>query len=118
MQPHRYSRLRDLFEDFSTCFNDADYVYVADVYAAGEEPIEGISAPSLAESFAVTGIEMWTSHPRRHWQKTYTPILHPGDLDVCLGAGDITYWAADLAEQLVNCEPIRPITRGARELAR
>jgi len=48
MQPHRYSRLRDLFEDFSTCFNDADRVYVADVYAAGEEPIEGVSSPALA----------------------------------------------------------------------
>ena len=55
VQPHRYSRLQDLFEDFSTCFNDADYVHVADVYAAGESPIDGVSGPSLVESLISHG---------------------------------------------------------------
>ena len=100
VQPHRYTRLEDLFEEFSTCFNDADHVYVADVYAAGEKPIEGINGPSLVESL--------TSHGHRHSEsitketlvKTLKPNLEEGDLIVCLGAGDITYWAADLAENL------------------
>ncbi len=55
VQPHRYTRLRDLFKDFSTCFNDADIVAVADVYAAGEAPIDGVSADTLAASLKSHG---------------------------------------------------------------
>ena len=100
VQPHRYSRLKDLFEDFSTCFNDADYVYVADVYAAGETPIEGISGQSLVESLASHGHKNVGSTSKDTLAKNLKLNLEDGDLIVCLGAGDITYWAADLAKNL------------------
>ncbi len=102
MQPHRYSRLKDLFEDFSTCFNDADRVYLTDVYAAGEEPIEGISAPSLAESIRSHGHRHISLTSKATLAQDLHPHLEPGDLIVCLGAGDITYWAADLPEDLAK----------------
>jgi len=100
MQPHRYSRLKDLFEDFSTCFNDADYVYIADVYAAGEAPIDGISAPSLVASIQSHGHRNVGLTSKATLAKDIKPDLKKGDLIVCLGAGDITYWAADLADNL------------------
>jgi len=101
VQPHRYTRLRDLFEDFCTCFNDADAVLVADVYEAGETPIEGFDRDSL-----VAGL-------REHGHRTVMPLLNadelpevikdlsrPGDMVVCLGAGNITQWANALPERL------------------
>ena len=100
MQPHRYSRLRDLFEDFSTCFNDADRVYVADVYAAGEEPIEGVSSPALAESIRSHGHRFVNLTAKATLAKDLHPHLEKDDLVVCLGAGDITYWAAELVDNL------------------
>ena len=100
MQPHRYSRLQDLFEDFSTCFNDADYVYIADVYAAGEAPIDGISAPSLAASIQSHGHRNVGLTSKNTLAEDIKDDLKDGDLIVCLGAGDITYWAAALAENL------------------
>ena len=100
VQPHRYSRLQDLFEDFSTCFNDADYVHVADVYAAGESPIDGVSGPSLVESLISHGHKGASSTSKDSLAKDLKPNLEEGDLIVCLGAGDITYWAADLAKNL------------------
>jgi UDP-N-acetylmuramate--alanine ligase len=94
VQPHRYSRLAGLFEEFCACFNDADVVIVADVYAAGEAPLEGASREALVE-----GLRRW-GHRR------VVPLAGPdelaavvaeeakeGDLVVCLGAGDITAWA-------------------------
>ena len=100
MQPHRYSRLRDLFEDFSTCFNDADRVYVADVYAAGEDPIEGVSSPALAESIRSHGHRFVNLTSKATLAKDLHPHLEKDDLVVCLGAGDITYWAAELVDNL------------------
>ena len=100
VQPHRYSRLKDLFEEFSTCFNDADNVYIADVYAAGEESIEGISAPALAESLRSHGHRDVGLTSKVTLAKDLHPHLEEGDLVVCLGAGDITYWAAELVENL------------------
>jgi UDP-N-acetylmuramate--alanine ligase len=101
VQPHRYSRLRDLFEDFCTCFNDADAVLVADVYPAGEQPIEGIDRDALAQGL------------RERGHRTVMPLVDvdllpgiindltgPGDLVVCLGAGNITQWANELPEKL------------------
>jgi UDP-N-acetylmuramate--alanine ligase len=101
VQPHRYSRLRDLFEHFCACFNDADVVIVADVYSAGEAPIEGVSRDALIEGL------------RRHGHRRVLPLAGPadlaalvapevktGDLVVCLGAGDITSWAYALPGQL------------------
>jgi UDP-N-acetylmuramate--alanine ligase len=100
VQPHRYSRLHDLFEDFCTCFNDADSVLVAPVFTAGEDPIEGADAESLVlglqrhghRDVAVTSREAVASDVRQK--------IVAGDLVVCLGAGDITAWAAKLPEEL------------------
>lgn len=101
VQPHRYSRLRDLFKDFSTCFNDADIVAVADVYAAGEAPLDGISAETLAASLK--------SHGHRDARKLASldalpdfvrTEARPGDIVVCLGAGDITAYANALPAKL------------------
>lgn len=100
MQPHRYSRLSDLFEEFSTCFNDADHVYITDVYAAGEAPIEGIDGPALVESLIAHGHKQVQSVSEDIVAATLKPHIENGDLIVCLGAGDITYWAADLAANL------------------
>ncbi|MDD3021404.1 MAG: UDP-N-acetylmuramate--L-alanine ligase [Alphaproteobacteria bacterium] len=101
VQPHRYSRLHDLFEDFCTCFDEADTVIVSDVYAAGEKPIDGITKEKLVE-----GIK---AHGHRHVVALEQPeelaamvskIASPGDVVICLGAGNITYWAQDLPQQL------------------
>ena len=101
VQPHRYSRLSNLFEDFCTCFNDADMVIVADVYAAGEAPIEGCDRDGL-----VAGLR---AHGHRHVLSLEDPgaladvvadLCGPGDMVVCLGAGNITAWANALPGQL------------------
>ena len=101
VQPHRYTRLRDLFADFCSCFNDADVVIVADVYTAGESPIEGINRDSLVEGLRRYG--------HRHALALASPAdlpamiaaqTQPGDLVVLLGAGDITSWAYALPAQL------------------
>jgi UDP-N-acetylmuramate--alanine ligase len=103
VQPHRFSRLRDLFQDFSTCFNDADMVAIADVYPAGEAPIEGVDAEALARSIK--------SHGHRDARKLTSfddlPELvraeaRPGDIVVCLGAGDITAVANALPGKLAS----------------
>jgi UDP-N-acetylmuramate--alanine ligase len=100
VQPHRYSRLQDLFEEFCTCFNDADVVYVTDVYAAGEAPIENISGPSLVEGLGRHGHRDATSVNRENLAAALKPNLEPGDMIVCLGAGDITHWAYALESEL------------------
>jgi UDP-N-acetylmuramate--alanine ligase len=100
VQPHRYSRLKDLFEDFSTCFNNADTVRVTDVYAAGEQPIEGVSGPSLVESLRSHGHRRASLTTRKTLADDLREDLAPGDLIICLGAGDITHWAAELADAL------------------
>ncbi len=100
VQPHRYSRLSDLFDEFSTCFNNADHVYVADVYAAGEAPIDGIDGPALVTSLQTHGHKNCLSITPENLASTLKPNLEPGDLIVCLGAGDITQWAASLAQDL------------------
>lgn len=101
VQPHRFSRLRDLFVEFSTCFNDADVVGVCDVYGAGEAPIPGMDAPALAASLARHG------HRGAHALGSLARLpdfvrqeARPGDIVVCMGAGDITSAANALAEIL------------------
>ena len=102
VQPHRYSRLRDLFDDFCACFNDADTVIVADVYPAGETPLEGFDRNGLVEGL------------RRHGHRRVLPLdiprelaglvsheAHAGDVVVLLGAGDITNWSYALPEELL-----------------
>ncbi len=101
IQPHRFTRVRDLFEEFCKCFNDADKVIVTDIYTAGEEPIEGISRDSLVAGIKqhghkwATGLENEADLPKLVSENT-----KPGDIVVCLGAGSITYMAAKLPEGL------------------
>ncbi len=101
VQPHRYSRLRDLFEDFCTCFNDADAVLVADVYAAGEQPIEGFDRDALVKGLRARGHRtvMPLINPE-NLAEIVNDLAQPGDLVVCLGAGNITGWAVALPENL------------------
>jgi UDP-N-acetylmuramate--alanine ligase len=101
MQPHRYTRLHSLFNDFCTCFNDADTVIVAPVYAAGETPIEGATHQALAEGMVLRG------HRAVHavagpdeLAPLVRSVVKPGDIVVCLGAGTITQWAYALPSQL------------------
>jgi UDP-N-acetylmuramate--alanine ligase len=97
VQPHRYTRLRDLFEDWRTAFNDADTVVVAPVYAAGEPPLEGISHEALADAIRRSGHrQVLTVSGETDLASTIAPLLGAGDMVICLGAGDITKWAANL----------------------
>jgi len=101
VQPHRFTRLASLMEEFSTCFSDADAVFVADVYAAGEAPIEGIDKDALVEGIrrfghrSVQPLESFEALPG-----VIAAEAKAGDLVVLLGAGDITQWAYALPEQL------------------
>ncbi len=113
VQPHRYTRLANLFEEFCTCFNDADQVIVAEVYPAGEAPIEGINRDALVDGLI--------SHGHRHVAALPDPaglagmvndLVRPGDLVVCLGAGNITQWAHALPAELAR------LRRGRAEAAR
>ena len=90
----------DLFEEFSTCFNNADNVFVANVYAAGEAPVEGVDGPALVQSLISHGHKNSRETSKETLAADLKPHLSEGDLIVCLGAGDITYWAADLAKNL------------------
>ncbi|MBY6200829.1 UDP-N-acetylmuramate--L-alanine ligase [Maritalea mobilis] len=102
-QPHRYTRLHSLFDDFCSCFNDADVVGIAEVYAAGEEPIAGASRDDL-----VAGL---IRHGHRHavavnseddLEKLVRAEARPGDMVVCLGAGTISAWAHGLPKRLAE----------------
>ena len=99
VQPHRFTRLRDLMEDFQNAFNDADIVYVAPVYAAGEQPIEGVDAEALADGLRAHGHRMVkTVADATDLAGSLRDVAAEGDLVVCMGAGDITKWAAGLAD--------------------
>jgi UDP-N-acetylmuramate--alanine ligase len=101
VQPHRYTRLRDLFEDWRSAFNDADAVVLAPVYAAGEAPIDGISHESLADALRRSGHrQVLTIGGEADLAPAIAPLLGAGDMVICLGAGDITKWAANLAGAL------------------
>lgn len=102
-QPHRYSRLSGLFDDFCTCFNEADVVAIAEVYGAGEEPIPGATRDDL-----VAGL---IAHGHRHaravmdegdLERLVREQARPGDMVVCLGAGTISAWANNLPERLAE----------------
>jgi UDP-N-acetylmuramate--alanine ligase len=101
MQPHRYTRLRDLFEDFCACFNDADAVLVTDVFAAGEAPINGVDRDALVRGLRERGHR--TVMPlldSEHLPSIINDLSGPGDIVVCLGAGNITQLANALPEKL------------------
>lgn len=100
-QPHRYTRLESLFEEFCTCFNDADVVLVAPVYEAGEQPIDGFNRDSLAEGIRTHGHRLVdvVGGPD-DLAGIVQKYAEPGDAVICLGAGSITKWAHDLPKQL------------------
>ncbi len=101
VQPHRYTRLRDLMEEFSACMSDADTVIVADVYPAGEQPIEGVDREALAEGIRRYGHRRVLILPDvESLPALIAEETAAGDLVVFLGAGDITQWAYALPEQL------------------
>jgi len=108
VQPHRYTRLHDLFESFCTCFNDADAVIVADVYPAGEAPIPGADRDSLVEGLRRRGHrQVIALSGADALARTVAPLAASGDLVVCLGAGSITAWAHALPGELAGLLPIR-----------
>jgi UDP-N-acetylmuramate--alanine ligase len=107
VQPHRFTRLYHLFDGFCTCFNDADIVLVADIYPAGEAPIEGVDRDAL-----VAGL---IEHGHRNVRPLADPselaavikeLAQPGDMVVCLGAGSITNWANSLPGELAGQQPV------------
>ena len=99
VQPHRFTRLRDLMSDFQACFNDADMVYAAPVYPAGEAPIEGVSSAALVEGMRASGHRSASEIAGPdELAAALAGVVRPGDYVVCLGAGDITKWAAGLAD--------------------
>ena len=101
VQPHRYTRLQSLFEEFCTCFNDADAVVVADVYAAGEAPIDGIDRDHFVAGLRAHGHREVVPLPGApELAGIVKGLAKPGDLVVCLGAGNITQWAYALPDQL------------------
>jgi UDP-N-acetylmuramate--alanine ligase len=101
MQPHRYTRLQALMDDFQNAFNDADVVLVAPVYAAGEEPIEGVDSTALVEGLRARGHRMVrTVASLDDLCHVLRDLAAEGDLVICMGAGDITKWAAALADGL------------------
>jgi UDP-N-acetylmuramate--alanine ligase len=101
VQPHRYSRLSSLFEQFSTCFNDADTVIVAHVYAAGEAPIPGADRDALVQALRAHGHrQVIPLDDAQDLARTIRRLAEPGDIVVCLGAGNITQWAYALPGEL------------------
>ncbi|MBL8908960.1 MAG: UDP-N-acetylmuramate--L-alanine ligase [Rhizobiales bacterium] len=103
MQPHRYTRLSSLFSEFCTCFNDADSVIVAPVYAAGEAPIEGATHEALAEGLIARGHRnVYRMDTPEQLPEIVADIARPGDIVICLGAGTITQWAYALPGQLAE----------------
>ncbi|MBE9603660.1 UDP-N-acetylmuramate--L-alanine ligase [Acetobacteraceae bacterium H6797] len=114
VQPHRFSRLQSLFDEFCQCMNDAGTVIVADVYAAGEQPIPGVDRDALVEGLRSHGHRSVVPLPG---PDSLAEMIHamakPGDYVVCLGAGNITAWAHALPEQLTALQSRQP---GARRL--
>ncbi len=115
VQPHRYSRLAALFDDFCSCFNDADVVVVADVYSAGEPPLPGVDREALVQGLR--------AHGHRHvvplsgpeaLAETVDPLVASGDLIVCLGAGTITRWAQALPGELAARRHVALMPGGQR----
>jgi len=103
-QPHRYSRMSDLFNDFMTCFDDANQLYITDIFTAGEPSIEGITSANLVDKIKNAG-----SHPSASFVVSHEDIIEiiinnakPNDIVVMMGAGSISSWANNLPTQLAN----------------
>jgi UDP-N-acetylmuramate--alanine ligase len=103
VQPHRYTRLSNLFQEFCTCFNDADIVVVAEVYPAGEAPIEGVNRDALVDGLRLRGHRNVIALPSPDLlARIVRDLARPGDMVVCLGAGSITSWAHALPGELAT----------------
>jgi len=99
MQPHRYTRLEALMDDFQNAFNDADVVYVAPVYPAGEEPIEGVDSMALVDGLRARGHRMVRAVANLdELCRELRDLAAEGDMVICMGAGDITKWATAIAQ--------------------
>jgi UDP-N-acetylmuramate--alanine ligase len=108
VEPHRYTRVRDLFQEFAASFRDADTVVVAPLYSAGEAPIEGIDHAALARAIRAAGHESVALAARvEDIAPTLKRFVAPGDMVVCLGAGNSTEWAHALPQWLAADEPLR-----------
>jgi len=108
VEPHRYTRVRDLFREFCDCFRAADSVIVAPLYSAGESPIEGIDQRSLAEGIRASGhASVTTIGDPRDLVALIRRNGRQGDMVICLGAGNSTEWAHALPEWLAETEPRR-----------
>ncbi|TNC73811.1 UDP-N-acetylmuramate--L-alanine ligase [Rubellimicrobium roseum] len=100
-QPHRFSRLQSLFEEFCSCFNEADVVGIAEVYAAGEAPIPGVSRDDLVSGLIRHGHRHARAvHGEEDLARLVREQARPGDIVVCLGAGNISAWAHGLPARL------------------
>ena len=103
MQPHRYTRLQSLMDEFQNAFNDADVVFVTPVYAAGEEPIDGVDSAALADGLRAHGHRMVRAvDSLDELCRELRDLAAQGDMVICMGAGDITKWAAVLADGICN----------------
>jgi len=101
VQPHRYTRLRDHMDEFQQAFNDADMVYVTPVFKAGEDPIEGIDSEALVAGLKKRGHRIAeTVFDEQDLAKKLSEVVQADDMIICLGAGDITKWAANLASEI------------------
>jgi UDP-N-acetylmuramate--alanine ligase len=101
VQPHRYTRLKDLFKEFSTCMHGADTVVVSDVYPAGEQPLQGVSRDALVDSMRAHGHRNVVAlQSPDELAKVVSELAKPGDYVVCMGAGTISNWANLLPSQL------------------
>lgn len=107
VEPHRYTRVRDLFQDFAQCFKDADGVIVAPLYSAGEQPIDGVNSKTLAEAIRAAGVPIVETVDSEHdLAPLIRQIAATGDMIMCLGAGNSTEWAHALPRWLGG-EPLR-----------
>lgn len=100
VQPHRYTRLKNLFKEFTGCFDSADVVIVANVYEAGEKPIEGANRDELVKALKKAKVDARPLDHQEQLPVLIKEIAASGDIVVCLGAGSITYWANELPMQM------------------
>lgn len=108
VQPHRYSRLQHLFNEFAACMHDADIVFVSDVYEAGEAPIEGVNRDALVDALRDHGHrQAMPLNAPKMLGDVLAGIVEPGDIVVCLGAGSISQWAHDLPANLEHALAVR-----------
>ncbi|MEP6345572.1 MAG: cyanophycin synthetase, partial [Parasphingorhabdus sp.] len=103
VQPHRFTRLRDHMEDFQGAFNDADMVFVTPVFVAGEDPIDGVDSDALVTGLKTRGHRLAeTVADEKDLAERLAEEIRPQDMIICLGAGDITKWAAGLADGIAE----------------